>query len=160
MENVEIWVETPDFLEFAIGLHTLRNREELVNHLRIKGAERGFKLNLPYGYLLFTNLFRKPSDKQCFNCYRSGKRKPNSTLSRKTGCPFSMIYKKAYIGKDPKLHPSFAIYNSANELSQDDGQFGIYYLSKFRGLHNHPLEMSYIYSEQKKSDVKQSQSSS
>jgi len=49
MENVDIWVETPDFLEFAIGLHTLRNREELVHHLRTKAAERGFKLNLPYG---------------------------------------------------------------------------------------------------------------
>ena len=49
MENVDLWVETPDFIEFASGLHSLRNREELVQHLRLKAAERGFKLNLPYG---------------------------------------------------------------------------------------------------------------
>jgi hypothetical protein len=59
-----------------------------------------------------------------------------------------MIYKKAYIGKDPKLHPANSLPNpNGAELSQDDGQYGIYYLSKFRGLHNHPLEMSYIYAE-------------
>lgn len=50
MENVELWVETPDFIDFATGLHTLRNRDELVLHLRTKAAERGYKLNLPYGY--------------------------------------------------------------------------------------------------------------
>eukprot|EP00347_Sterkiella_histriomuscorum_P011640 403371678 len=146
MENVEIWIETPDFLDFATGLHFLRNREELVNHLRIKAAERGFKLNLPYG---------KPSDKQCFNCSRSGKKKSNSSLSKKTGCPFSMIYKKKYLASsDGRQHPSFSIHNSIEQLSQDDGKYGVYYLSKFRGLHNHPLEMSNIYAEFKKTEIK------
>jgi hypothetical protein len=49
MENVDLWVETPDFLTFANDLIYLRNREELIQYLRTKAAERGFRLNLPYG---------------------------------------------------------------------------------------------------------------
>lgn len=49
MENTEFWVETPDFVDFAVGLHLLRNREELVQNLKMKAISRGFKLNLPYG---------------------------------------------------------------------------------------------------------------
>ncbi len=50
MDNVEIWVETSDFLVFANDLHTIKNREEIIIHLRAMAAERGFKLTLPYGY--------------------------------------------------------------------------------------------------------------
>ena len=43
------------------------------------------------------------------------------------------------------MHPA---YNGQNydEIAKDKSpQVGIYFLSKFRGLHNHPLELSYIY---------------
>jgi hypothetical protein len=49
MEKTDFWVETPDFLEFATDLHLLKNREDLVQHLRNIALERGFKINLPYG---------------------------------------------------------------------------------------------------------------
>jgi hypothetical protein len=34
MENVDIWVETPDFLVFANELHLVKNREDLITHLK------------------------------------------------------------------------------------------------------------------------------
>lgn len=49
MENVELWTETPDFLAFSNDLHFIKNREELINHLRLSAIGRGFKLMLPYG---------------------------------------------------------------------------------------------------------------
>ena len=89
---------------------------------------------LPYG---------KPDDKQYVTCAKSGKKK--TATSKKSGCPFSLIFKKLYIGYDPNCHPA---YNpDHNELSDDNGKIGIYYLSKFRGLHNHQLDLSYIYSD-------------
>jgi len=54
MEKTDFWVETPDFLEFASDLHLLRNRDDLVQHLRNIALQRGFKLNLPYGYIDFS----------------------------------------------------------------------------------------------------------
>jgi hypothetical protein len=49
MDSVELWLETPDFLPFANDLQYLRNRDELIHHLRTMASQRGFKLTLPYG---------------------------------------------------------------------------------------------------------------
>ena len=49
MENVDLWVETPDFLVFANDLHFVKNREDLITYLKNHAQERGFKLMLPYG---------------------------------------------------------------------------------------------------------------
>jgi hypothetical protein len=97
MENVDLWTETPDFVRFSNELHMIMNREGLINHLRNTAQERGFRLMLPYG---------KPDAKQYVTCSRSGKKK--SAASWKSCCPFSLVYKKAYLGtNDPKIHPAF-----------------------------------------------------
>lgn len=76
-------------------------------------------------------------------CHRSGKKK--TSTSKKNSCPFSLIYKKMAISDNLRDHPSFNDEN-ADKISAVGG-VGIYYLSKFRGLHNHPLEMGYITAE-------------
>ena len=58
-------------------------------------------------------------------------------------CPFSVIFKKIELiagNKDNKyLHPACTDNESAEALSQGGG-IGVYYLAKFRAIHNHPLE--------------------
>ncbi|TNV81321.1 hypothetical protein FGO68_gene16440 [Halteria grandinella] len=93
---------------------------------------------LPYGK------FRKPDAKQYVTCQKSGKKK--SASSKKSCCPFSMIYKKAYLGTtDPRMHPAFNGSNGEEIMKDQSPQIGIYFLSKYRGLHNHPLEMAYVF---------------
>ena len=77
-------------------------------------------------------------------CSKSGKRK--SVNSKKSCCPFSLVYKKAYLGtNDPKMHPAYDGTNG-DEICKDKCiQVGIYFLSKFRPLHNHPLELGYVF---------------
>ena len=63
-----------------------------------------------------------------------------------------MIIKKHPIGPEgmPHLHPAFAFNpadpTDATTLSQGMG-IGVYYLAKFRGLHNHAMEMNLMLSE-------------
>lgn len=62
--------------------------------------------------------------------------------AKRLTCPFSLIYKKAELqqsGNDKKIHPAIKDPGSEEALSQGGG-IGVYYLAKFRGLHNHPLE--------------------
>ena len=57
-------------------------------------------------------------------------------------CPFSMIFKKQELiigNTDKKIHPAVKDDESEEKLSQGGG-IGVYYLAKFRGLHNHALE--------------------
>ena len=35
MEHVELWTETPDFLVFSNNLDMIKNREDLIKHLRV-----------------------------------------------------------------------------------------------------------------------------
>lgn len=49
MENSEMWIEAPDFLVFSNDLHMLKNRDDLINHLKLNAQDRGFRLMLPYG---------------------------------------------------------------------------------------------------------------
>ena len=58
-----------------------------------------------------------------------------------------MIYKKTYLGGDPTKHPAYKEGQSLSQISSDEGSYGIYYLSKFRGLHNHPLDFNGIYAQ-------------
>ncbi len=63
-----------------------------------------------------------------------------------------MIVKKHPIGPEgmPHLHPAFAFNpsdpNDATPLSQGMG-IGVYYMAKFRGLHNHAMEMNLMHSD-------------
>lgn len=89
---------------------------------------------------------------------------PYHKLEQKKGsCPFSLIYKKWVVHPDDKSkHPAYINpqtikadgltimelkekqqnAKSNNEaLSQTEG-VGVYYLSKFRGIHNHPLDLN------------------
>lgn len=82
---------------------------------------------------------------------------------KKGNCPFSLIYKKWVVHPDDiSKHPSYiesSAIKSENEtdriikqetakknneaLSQSEG-VGVYYLAKFRGIHNHPLDLNLL----------------
>lgn len=46
-QTYDIWVETPEFLPYAMGLEEVKNREELIATIKKHSIERGFKLVLP-----------------------------------------------------------------------------------------------------------------
>ena len=67
-----------------------------------------------------------------------------------------MVYKKAYLGTtDPRVHPAFNGTNGDEILKDKSAQIGVYYLSKFRSLHNHDLEISFIESGVTGTDAKE-----
>ena len=49
LEDVKLWVDTPDMQEFANGLYAYRNRNELIKHVKNRALDRGFRVQLPYG---------------------------------------------------------------------------------------------------------------
>jgi len=70
---------------------------------------------------------------------------PSGKRSKKLNCPFSLVFKKQEImpGNDNKIvHPVVQSNPQAADVLSQTGGIGIYYLCKFRGLHNHPLEWS------------------
>jgi hypothetical protein len=150
-----VWTETPDLQDFANELHTLRNREELVTVLKNRALDRGFKVQLPYGiknYTFYVSCahYRSPRP----NCDEP----PEPVLEKTKGgkkqrqCPFSLIIKKHPIGPEgmPHLHPAFNFNpeDPSDNLALSQGMgIGVYYLAKFRGLHNHALEMNLILGE-------------
>lgn len=58
-------------------------------------------------------------------------------------CPFSVIFKKLELApgnkEDKSVHPAVTDLESETALSTGGG-IGVYYLAKFRAIHNHPLE--------------------
>ena len=80
---------------------------------------------------------------------------PFTNTHKKGSCPFSLIYKKWIVHPDDVTkHPAYRDPNTAKDgeepdelreqnamLSQTDG-VGVYYLNKFRGVHNHPLDFN------------------
>lgn len=117
--DIPVWTETPDLQDFANELYTLRNREELVQVIKNRALDRGFKVSLPYGIKNYTfyvscSHYRAP---------RPGCEEPDleKDLPKTKGgkkqrqCPFSLIIKKHPIGPEgmPHLHPAFS-FNPAD----------------------------------------------
>jgi hypothetical protein len=108
--NNELFYETPAFQDFMNEGTNWMTREDLQAKVKTLAAMRGFKVVQPNGEVLN----QKKELKNVFQCLKYGKNRKNST-QRRTGCPFTLIYKKS-------------------ERSQS------YQLAKFRSAHNHPLD--------------------
>ena len=149
-----MWVDTPDMQEFANGLHAYRNRNELIKQVKNRALDRDFRLQLPYGVknmTIYINCmkYRAPTpgfDQDEYDdeehCNGEGNAHQHKKNQRMT-CPFSVIFKKVELvpgNKDNKqVHPACTDAESEAALS-DGGGIGVYYLAKFRAIHNHPLE--------------------
>ena len=149
LAEVNIWNETPDLYELSNELSHYRNKEELILNIKNRCCDRGVRCQMPYGVkneTIYVNCAAwkaptpgfpslKPDDGPCGGASRDPKRK-------KMNCPFSLIYKKQELvqgNTDKKMHPACKDEEAETALSQGSG-VGVYYLAKFRGLHNHPLE--------------------
>lgn len=123
--------------------------------------DRGFKVQFPYGCKNFTFYvscchYRAPRP-GCDDPEPCG----NLTKKKQRHCPFSLIFKKHMLGHESSrsIHPAVTFNpqdpKDSESLSQSQG-VGIYYMAKFRGLHNHAMEMNLMQGEwhqQSKSDV-------
>jgi|LauGreDrversion4_2_1035121.scaffolds.fasta_scaffold217983_1 hypothetical protein len=113
--------------------------------IKNRAMDRGFKVQLPYGCKNFTFYVNCSH----YKAPRPGCEGEEQSVSKKKqkNCPFSLIFKKHILGHEgsKNYHPVTAFNPSdpkdAESLSQNQG-VGIYYLAKFRGLHNHAMEMN------------------
>lgn len=160
LSDIPIWVETPDLQDFANELFHYHNREELIHMIKNRANDVGIKVNLPYGsksqsIYVNCNHYKAYVPGQ-MNAEEDGTKLLSKTnpKQKKAMCPFSLIFKKIELCKDNKdlsIHPAYKFPQYASDpkaavaenerLSQGQG-IGVYYLAKFRGLHNHPLEMN------------------
>ena len=108
--NNELFYETPAFQDFLSEAPKCNSREELQSKIKILASMRGFKVVQPCGEVLN----QKNEFKNVFQWIKYGKSRKGS-VHKKTGCPFTLIYKKT-MGSDG------------------------YQLVKFRSAHNHPLD--------------------
>jgi hypothetical protein len=151
-------VETPDLQDFANELFHYRNREELIHMLKNRAMDVGIKVNLPYGSKSLSIYVNCNHYKAHVPGFMNPEPAPKNTgkAGKKTVCPFSLIFKKIELCKDNKdlsIHPAYKFPQYASDpkravqenekLSQGQG-IGVYYLAKFRGLHNHPLELNLL----------------
>ena len=108
--NNELFYETPAFQDFLSEAPKWNSREDLQSKIKILASMRGFKVVQPCGEVLN----QKNEFKNVFQWVKYGKSRKGS-VHKKTGWPFTLIYKKT-VGSDG------------------------YQLVKFRSAHNHPLD--------------------
>ncbi|CAI2360844.1 unnamed protein product [Moneuplotes crassus] len=105
IENNKLQIMTPDFEDFASQILHASTRKELNQTMKVLALLKGFKMVIPYG---------KVETRITYSCHRTGLRR-GAQYSKKTNCPFQVIYNK--VDRKPN-----------------------YFLAKYRCNHNHPLD--------------------